>query len=110
MRGVRAVSTAVTTAAAACLVAALPAGAAASPRAYLLAATNPATSNYSPTFTGNGLLGVRVPAAGQGYAGGTVPAQSELAGFYVQPPGDIQQRASIPTWSTFIFSDGGTAF
>ena len=27
---------------------------------------------YAPTFTGNGMLGVRVPPSGQGYAGGTV--------------------------------------
>ena len=67
-------------------------------------------STYAPTFTGNGVLGVRVPPNGQGYAGGTVPAQSELAGFYAQPPGDVQQRANIPTWSTLIFSDGGQEF
>ncbi len=66
--------------------------------------------SYAPTFTGNGMLGVRVPATGQGYAAGTVPAQSELAGFYAQPPGDVQQRANIPTWSTLTFSDGGTPF
>ncbi len=67
-------------------------------------------SAYAPTFTGNGMLGVRVPPDGQGYAGGSVPAQSELAGFYAQPRGDVQQRASIPTWSTLMFSDGGQAF
>jgi trehalose/maltose hydrolase-like predicted phosphorylase len=67
-------------------------------------------TNYAPTFTGNGLLGVRVPPTGQGYAAGPVPAQSELAGFYAQPPGAVQQRANIPTWSTLTFSDGGDAF
>jgi trehalose/maltose hydrolase-like predicted phosphorylase len=67
-------------------------------------------STYAPTFTGNGLLGVRVPPAGQGYAKGTVPAQSELAGFYAQPKGEVQQRINIPTWSTLTFSDGGKAF
>jgi hypothetical protein len=51
----------------------------------LTARSTTAASGYAPTFTGNGLLGVRVPAAGQGYAGGTVPAQSELAGFYAKP-------------------------
>ena len=51
---------------------------------YVLTATAPAPG-YAPTFTGNGELGVRVPPAGQGYAGGTVPAQSELAGFYAKP-------------------------
>lgn len=65
---------------------------------------------YAPTFTGSGLLGVRVPPAGQGYAPGSVPAQSELAGFYAQPPKEVQQRANIPTWSTLTFADGGKAF
>ncbi len=77
---------------------------------------NSASGTYAPTFTGNGMLGVRVPPSGQGYAAGTVPAQSELAGFYGQvtndpkPANDVQQRANIPTWSTLTFSDGGTPF
>jgi trehalose/maltose hydrolase-like predicted phosphorylase len=77
---------------------------------YVLTATDPGSPSYAPTFTGNGMLGVRVPADGQGYAGGSVPAQSELAGFYAQPPGGVQQRANIPTWSTLTFSDGGQPF
>ncbi len=83
--------------------------------AYVLTETSHG-AGYAPTFTGNGLLGIRVPATGQGYAGGSVPAQSELAGFYAVPTpapsaaDDIQQRANIPTWSTLIFSDGGQAF
>ncbi len=82
---------------------------------YVLSANSPG-GTYAPTFTGNGMLGVRVPPSGQGYAGGTVPAQSELAGFYAQISGDpkpsnnVQQRANIPTWSTLTFSDGGTPF
>jgi trehalose/maltose hydrolase-like predicted phosphorylase len=83
--------------------------AAASPGSYVLTATNTGPT-YAPTFTGNGELGVRVPPAGQGYAGGTVPAQSELAGFYAQPPGDVQKRANTPTWSTLQFTDGGSSF
>src|ERR1700744_5831151 len=95
---------------------ALCASSAAASGSFVLTAPSPATSSgYAPTFTGNGLLGVRVPPAGQGYAGGTVPAQSELAGFYAKPtqakaPERIQQRANIPTWSTLSFSDGGHAF
>jgi trehalose/maltose hydrolase-like predicted phosphorylase len=77
---------------------------------FTLTATRPGADNYAPTFTGNGLLGVRVPPAGQGYASGTVPAQSELAGFYAQPKGDVQQRINTPTWSTLTFNDGGKAF
>jgi trehalose/maltose hydrolase-like predicted phosphorylase len=76
---------------------------------FLLSATNRGSS-YAPTFTGNGYLGVRVPPAGQGYRGGTVPALSEVAGFYAQPPGDVQQRANIPTWSTLGFGDGTDDF
>jgi trehalose/maltose hydrolase-like predicted phosphorylase len=81
----------------------------------LTAQSTTAASGYAPTFTGNGLLGVRVPAAGQGYAGGTVPAQSELAGFYAKPSTGkaserVQQRANIPTWSTLTFADAGHAF
>jgi trehalose/maltose hydrolase-like predicted phosphorylase len=67
-------------------------------------------SNYAPTFTGDGVLGVRVPPEGQGYAAGTVPALSELAGFYAQPKGEVQQRANIPTWSTLAFAEGGKTF
>jgi trehalose/maltose hydrolase-like predicted phosphorylase len=81
----------------------------------LTARSTTAASGYAPTFTGNGLLGVRVPAAGQGYAAGKVPAQSELAGFYAKPSTGkaserVQQRANIPTWSTLTFADGGHAF
>lgn len=82
---------------------------------FVLTAASPG-GNYAPTFTGNGMLGVRVPPSGQGYAGGTVPAQSELAGFYAKVSGDpkpgnnVQQRANIPTWSTLTFTDGGHSF
>ena len=83
--------------------------AAAGTGSYVLTATSTG-GNYAPTFTGNGYLGVRVPPAGQGYAGGSVPAESTLAGFYAQAPGQVQQRANLPTWSTLTFSDGGQGF
>jgi trehalose/maltose hydrolase-like predicted phosphorylase len=76
---------------------------------YLLTATS-IGADYEPTFTGNGELGIRVPPAGQGGAASTVPVQAELAGFYAQPVGGVQQRANIPTWSTLTFSDGGQPF
>jgi trehalose/maltose hydrolase-like predicted phosphorylase len=76
---------------------------------FVLTATSTGPG-YAPTFTGNGELGVRVPPEGQGYEGGTVPTQSELAGFYAQAPGAVQQRANIPTWSTLTFADGGQVF
>jgi hypothetical protein len=76
---------------------------------YLLTATNTGAT-YAPPFTGNGELGIRVPPAGQGYSGGAVATRSELAGFYAEPVGGVQQRANIPTWSTLIYSDGGQPF
>ena len=39
-----------------------------------------------------------------------MPAQSEVAGYYAQPPKDVQQRANIPTWSTLTFRDNGHAY
>ena len=96
-------------------VASAQAAPAANAGAFSLSANSPG-GTYAPTFTGNGMLGVRVPPSGQGYAGGTVPAQSELAGFYAWPSGqakvseNVQQRANIPTWSTLTFSDAGQPF
>jgi len=46
----------------------------------------------------------------EGYAGGSVPAESTLARFYAQAPGQVQQRANLPIWSTLTFSDGGQDF
>jgi trehalose/maltose hydrolase-like predicted phosphorylase len=81
----------------------------------LTARSTTTASGYAPTFTGNGLLGVRVPPAGQGYASGTVPADSELAGFYAKPskttaPERVQQRANLPTWSTLSLAVDGQTF
>src|SRR5580704_19102252 len=70
---------------------------------FLLAATNTGQT-YTPTFTGNGELGIRVPPLGQGYGGGVMSTPSELAGFYAQPPGGVQKRADIPTWTTLTYS------
>jgi trehalose/maltose hydrolase-like predicted phosphorylase len=108
-------------AAAACPAALAPASAAAAGMpgnsgAFELTARSPTTAaHYAPTFTGNGLLGVRVPPAGQGYAGGAVPADSELAGFYARPshataPERVQQRANLPTWSTLSLAVAGRRF
>jgi trehalose/maltose hydrolase-like predicted phosphorylase len=88
-----------------------------------VAATGPMTltatssgGTYAPTFTGNGFLGVRVPPAGEGYAPvppgapqGAVASASELAGFYAQPPGQVQKRANIPTWSGLQLTPLNTA-
>ncbi len=104
------------TAAALALVTATTPAAAGAEGSYVLTANTSEGGSYAPTFTGNGFLGVRVPAAGQGYAGGSVPAQSELAGFYAKPTHPksisdaVQQRANIPTWSTLLFGDGSQTF
>jgi trehalose/maltose hydrolase-like predicted phosphorylase len=90
-------------------LAARSAAAASGSGSYVLTATTTG-GNYAPTFTGNGYLGVRVPPTGQGYAGGSVPTESALAGFYAQAPGQVQQRANLPTWSALTFSDGGQDF
>lgn len=73
--------------------------------AYVLAATS-TDGSYAPTFTGNGNIGLRVPPAGQGYAGGSVPTDFTLAGFYAQAPGQVQQWANLPAWSGLAFADG----
>ncbi len=84
---------------------------------FVLTATAPtAAAHYAPTFTGNGRLGIRVPASGQGYEGGSVPTQAELAGYYAKPTHppnaseSVQQRASIPDWSALKFNVGGKTF
>lgn len=76
---------------------------------YVLTATNTGAT-YAPTFVGNGELGVRVPPSGQGSSDGARTTPSELAGFYAQPTGGVQLRATIPTWSTLTYSDGGEPF
>ena len=45
----------------------------------MLSTTDPST-NYAPTFVGNGYLAARVPAAGEGYSNSPIVTQSELAG------------------------------
>src|SRR5438270_11576190 len=77
--------------------------------AFVLTATSPGGA-YAPTFTGNGYIGVRVPPSGQGYAGGSVPTNATLAGFYAQAPGQVQQRANLPAWSWLAFGEGGQQF
>lgn len=70
--------------------------------AWVLSTTDPST-NYAPTFVGNGYLAARVPAAGEGYSSVPIVTQSELAGFYAQPDGQYERRASLPTWTTLGF-------
>jgi trehalose/maltose hydrolase-like predicted phosphorylase len=76
---------------------------------YVLTATGTG-AGYTPTFTGNGYLGVRVPASGQGYVEGRPRIESTLAGFYAQAPGMVQQRADLPAWDTLVVAAAGEEF
>src|SRR5690349_1742777 len=80
-----------------------------SPVGWLLTTTDPSLGG-APTFVGNGYLATRVPAQGTGYRTTPVETQSQVAGFYAQPPGTTEHRVSVPTWSTFGFSDGSGNF
>lgn len=77
--------------------------------AWTLSTTDPSTG-YSPTFVGNGYLAARVPAEGAGYSTSPVQTQAQVAGFYAQPPGSVEVRASLPMWTTLGFSDGSATY
>jgi trehalose/maltose hydrolase-like predicted phosphorylase len=80
--------------------------------AWNLSTTSWASSNDSPTFIGNGYMGLRVPAAGMGYSAQPVETQAQVAGYYAYPSNPYPQdnRASIPVWSTLDFSAGGGTY
>jgi trehalose/maltose hydrolase-like predicted phosphorylase len=70
-----------------------------------LSTTDP-VHDYHPTFVGNGYLGARVPAAGNGWSTAPIATQFELAGLYSTPPGTTAVKPSLPAWSTVDVSDG----
>jgi trehalose/maltose hydrolase-like predicted phosphorylase len=76
---------------------------------WVLSTTDPSLGG-APTFVGNGYLAERIPAEGSGYESGPVETQSQVAGFYAHVAGESEQRATLPTWSTFGFSDGTATF
>ncbi|WP_194893200.1 ricin-type beta-trefoil lectin domain protein [Catenulispora pinisilvae] len=79
---------------------------------WTLSTTDP-TTNYAPTFIGNGYLAARVPAEGTGFSMNPIPTESELAGFYSNPPAETswsEIRGSLPTWTTLGLTDGGDSF
>ena len=76
---------------------------------WVLSTTDPSLGG-APTFIGNGYLAERIPAEGSGYESGPVETQSQVAGFYAHLPGESERRATLPTWSTFGFSDGTATF
>ncbi|HZE30003.1 MAG TPA: glycosyl hydrolase family 65 protein [Actinoallomurus sp.] len=72
--------------------------------------TSDTSTNYAPTFVGNGYLAARVPAAGEGYSSTPVITQSELAGLYAAPDGQYERRAGLPTWTTLGFGRSGGVY
>lgn len=64
---------------------------------------------YAPTFTGNGYLAARVPAAGSGYGTGNgVETQAQLAGFYSLD--QWEPRAALPMWTTLGIDTGAGTY
>ena len=65
--------------------------------AFVLTATSPG-GNYAPTFTGNGLLGVRVPPSGPGLRAGHRP-RAVRAGRLLRPASGspVDTCSSAPT-------------
>ncbi|MBO0867310.1 MAG: discoidin domain-containing protein [Micromonosporaceae bacterium] len=78
------------------------------PDSWLLSTTDPA-QDYAPTFTGNGYLAARVPAAGAGYSTSDgVETQAQLAGFYSLE--QWEPRAALPMWTTLGVDTGAGTY
>ncbi|MBP0460549.1 discoidin domain-containing protein [Streptomyces montanisoli] len=77
--------------------------------AWVLSTTDPST-DYTPTFLGNGYFSTRVPAEGAGFSASPLLTESQLAGFYGQGPGISVQRVNLPAWSTLGISDGSATY
>lgn len=73
-------------------------------------------SGYNPAYLGNGYLGTRVPAEGEGYSPSPVPTEAHVAGLYDQtadtrgvalPPGEVTAMpVAVPQWTGLEFDDG----
>ena len=78
--------------------------------------TNSFTGDYSPAYVGNGYLGTRVPAEGEGYETAPVATETHVAGLYDQtadsrgvplPPGEVTAMPiAAPQWSGLEYDDG----
>ncbi|MEU6578396.1 glycosyl hydrolase family 65 protein [Streptomyces sp. NPDC046805] len=79
------------------------------PDDWVLATDDPLT-DYHPAFTGNGCLGARVPAAGNGFADAPIRTQFHVAGFYTRAAGAWSRKASLPAWTTLDIGDGSGTF
>ncbi|MBM9503046.1 ricin-type beta-trefoil lectin domain protein [Actinacidiphila acididurans] len=79
---------------------------------WTLSTTDPSTA-YTPTFIGNGYLAARVPAEGTGLSVDPITTESELAGFYADPPAETnwsEIRADLPTWTTLGVIHGADTY
>ncbi|KRV49246.1 hypothetical protein AQ490_03320 [Wenjunlia vitaminophila] len=73
-------------------------------------ATHDPLRRYLPTFTGNGYLGARVPAAGNGFAESPIRTQFHVVGLYTTHPGEWSRKATLPAWTTLDVGDGSGTF
>ncbi|MFI9616865.1 glycosyl hydrolase family 65 protein [Streptomyces sp. NPDC052023] len=69
-----------------------------------------ALTGYHPTFTGNGYLAARVPAAGNGFAEAPVRTQFHVVGLYTGHPGEWSRKAGLPAWSALDIGDGSGTY
>jgi trehalose/maltose hydrolase-like predicted phosphorylase len=85
---------------------------------FVLSTADPA-SGYNPTYLGNGYMGVRVPAAGEGFQSSPIATEAHVAGLYEQyldsgglpgSPGVTALDVAIPQWTGLDFSDGTAAW
>lgn len=79
------------------------------PEEWVLTTDDPLT-DYHPTFTGNGYLAARVPAAGNGFAEAPVRTQFHVVGLYTENEGEWSRKAGLPAWSTLDVGDGSGTF
>ena len=73
---------------------------------------------FNPTYLGNGYMGTRVPAEGEGYSSSPVETDARVAGVYQRtlPPSDLvpaeetTAAVAVPQWTGMQFSDGNSTW
>jgi trehalose/maltose hydrolase-like predicted phosphorylase len=78
--------------------------------------TNAIGSDYNPTYLGNGYMGTRVPAEGEGFQASPVRTETHIAGVWEQtlntvglaaPPGAVTATpVAAPQWTGLDYDDG----
>ncbi|MEJ7707461.1 MAG: discoidin domain-containing protein [Nocardioidaceae bacterium] len=83
---------------------------------WQLATTSPAKAAAAPAYAGNGYLGTRVPAAGHGFVGSPVAAETHIAGVWSDVPdvehgGTFEQGGlNLPGWTRLDLTTGGESY